>query len=390
MVVWVQYITNDTSSAITELVRYQNGERTSLTGSYAPTFFGNDKPSIQGNQMVWIANYRKFEGTSFVLAEVPQKEGDPEEIPAMYVALEGFSDQTFANLSDVNNGVLIYTNRGVVITNIVSGGTSTNQARRGPAGAVEINFWPGTGDVIRVSTDTRHDFAPSVWNGLVAWQKEKGWPFGWEIMMWETNHTWQITTNYYYDMAPVVQGRQMVWYGWDGYDFEIFLYDADQNQITQITSNRYDDVGPVIWDGTIAWEGFPAVEADIFMWKNGQTVKLSDNVEDDFNPHIWNGQVVWQSFDGDDFEIYLYDGSKTVKLTANNFDDVNPVVRDGVITWMGYEGNWDAEIYAWDGKQTVRLTENEIEDRDPKTADGRIVWTADDNGRSQVWLAEPQ
>lgn len=386
---WIEYITNDTASAITDLIRYQNGERVSMGADYAPTFYGNSKPLIQGTEIVWVANYRKFQNPSWILAEVPAQEDDAPEIPATYKAMgDERGAQWFINLADATNGMLVYTNNGVVITNILE--QTTNQVRRSPSGAAEINLWKGTGEVIRVTTDQRHDFAPSAWNGLVAWQKEKGWPFGWEIMMWETGHTWQITTNYYYDMAPVVQGRQMVWYGWDGYDFEIFLYDADKNETVQITSNRYDDVGPVIWDGVIAWEGYPAVEADIFMWKNGQINKLSDNVEDDFNPHIWNGQVVWQSFDGDDFEIYLYDGSKTIKLTANTYDDVNPDIRDGLVTWMGYEGNWDAEIYAWDGKQEKRLTENENEDRDPKTAGGRIIWTVENEGRSEVWLAEPQ
>lgn len=392
-VYWIAYDTNDTSSAITDLVRYQRGERVSMGVDRAIDFMANAKPTAQSNYVVWIADYRKFTPTSWILAQVPPKEGDPSEIPSQYKAFQDpvTKRQWLENLADSTNIILVtVTNNGIITTNFISEAYDVTNSSRHPSGIAEINLWTGTGEVVRVTTDTRNDFAPSVWGGLVSWQKARGWPFGWEIMMWETGQTWQITTNYYYDMAPVVQNRQMVWYGWDGYDFEIYLYDGDKNETIQITSNRFDDVGPVLWDGVIAWEGYPSVEADIFMWKNGQTTKLSDSVEDDVSPRIWNGQVVWQSFDGDDFEIYLYDGMKTVKLTQNNYDDVSPDIHDGVIAWMGYEGGWDAEIYAWDGAKIQRLTENEGEDRDPKTRGQRIVWFGENDGRNEIWLAEPQ
>ena len=392
-VYWISYNTNDTSSAITDLVRFKGSERTSMGTDQSDDFYANAKPLAQSNYVVWIANYRKSLNPSWILAQVPQKEGDPVEIPAQYKAFEdpATKRQWLENMSDSTNVTMVtVTNNGVITTNFVSESFDVSKYSRHPSGVTEINLWRGTGEIIRVTTDMRNDFAPSVWGGLVSWQKARGWPFGWEIMMWETGQTWQITTNYYYDMAPMVQNRQMVWYGWDGYDFEIYLYDADKNETVQITSNRFDDVGPVLWDGVIAWEGYPSVEADIFMWKNGQITKLSDSVEDDVSPRIWNGQVVWQSFDGDDFEIYLYDGLKTVKLTQNNYDDVNPDLHDGIITWMGYEGGWDAEIYAWDGAKIQRLTENEGEDRDPQTRGQRIIWFGENEGRNEIWLAEPQ
>ncbi len=395
LVAWIAYRTSDVSavSAITDIMVWNRGERTSLGQEHSAMFYGSALPQVNGQDMVWIANYRQFGEHSFVLAEVPDRDQGATEIPALYKAfVNDVGDQWFVNLSEATNGVIVYTNQGVVVTNIIGTGESNqDQLRRHPSGDTEINLWRGTGEVVRITTDRRNDYAPSVWNGLVSWQKAKGWPFGWEIMMWETGKTWQLTTNFYYDLAPVVQGRQIAWYGWDGYDFEIFLYDGADGSTIQITSNRYDDVGPVLWEGQIAWEGFPSVEGDIFLWKDGQVRKISDNIEDDFNPRIWNGQVVWQGFDGDDFEVYLYDGSKTVKVTSNNHDDVKPDLRDGLFVWMGYEGNWDAEIYAWEGKgDPVRLTDNDDEDRDPRTAGGRIVWQVESLGKHQIWLAEPR
>jgi hypothetical protein len=108
---------------------------------------------------------------------------------------------------------------------------------------------------------------------LIAWQKAKGWPFGWEIMIWSEGVQQQLTTNLYYDMGPKVQGQQLVWYGWDGHDFEIFLYDNAVGVTTQLTNNGYDDVSPSIWEGQVAWEAYPGADAEIFLWKDGKIRK---------------------------------------------------------------------------------------------------------------------
>lgn len=392
---WTQYNSNDIAGAITDLILWNAGERTSLGGENAANFYANAKPVLQGTSVAWVANYRKFAGTSWVLREVPTRDEGAAEIPALYkAAVTPGGSPLFINVAEMpgTNGTITVTNVTDGVTNLVESTVDvTNQVRRFPSGDSEINLWPGGGEIIRVTTDRRHDFAPSFWDRLVSWQKEKGFPFGWEIMVWDDGTTKQLTTNFYYDMAPRVYQRQVVWYGWDGYDFEIYLYNADSDTTVQITSNRFDDVGPVIWDNVIAWEGYPAVEADIFLYKDGQVTKISDNVEDDINPRVWNGQVVWQGFDGDDYEIYLYDGTKPIKVTGNDYDDTNPDIRDGLITWMGYVKNWDAEIMVWDGTgEPVQMTDNEEEDRDPKTAGRRVIWAVDRMGRSEIWLAEPK
>lgn len=394
MAVWLQYNTNDVSSSILDLMIHRNGTAENFTQETSD-FYGNTKPVVESNAIVWVASYRKFPDVpSWTLREVPTRdEGGATEIPALYeVHVSPSGEKLFVNVADTTGRVEVVTNDvGEVTTNYYPAAAVEEQIRRHPSGGAEINFWPGTGEVIRITADQRNDFEPSFSGRLLAWQKSKGFPFGWEIMVWDDGVTKQLTTNFYYDMAPKVHGRQVAWYAWDGYDFEIFLYDADKDTTTQITSNRYDDVAPVIWDGQIAWEGYPAIEADIFLYRDGAVTKISDNIEDDINPRIWNGQVVWQGFDGDDFEIYFYDGTKAIKVTKNDYDDTNPDLRDGIITWMGYQGNWDAEIFAWDGTgDPVQLTDNDDEDRDPRTAGRRIIWTADRSGNSQVWLATPK
>ena len=266
----------------------------------------------------------------------------------------------------------------------------------------EVCFWEdGNGPPLRISYDARNDLAASVGStGIVAYQKARGYPFGWEIMVWEAGQQFQLTTNFYYDMGPRVYEKSVVWYGWDGEDYEIFLYDHEAKTIEQITDNYFDDVSPEIWGATITWEGYPSAESDIYMWTrpDGNVRKITDNPEDDINSRIWKDIIVWQSFDADDFEIWLYEISTATsrKLTNNGYDDVQPHLRDGVITWMGYDENRDAEVFVGDlvngidRVEPVMLTDNEHEDRDPQTAGGRVVWLVDEVEKTRVLLAEPR
>lgn len=364
------------------------------------------RPQAFSNQLAWVAAFSNLlaeVGKRF--AEVPDRDVGAEELRALYSATEDGQNRPIlmpVPATNVQYYQRLATNaEGVVyITNVAETVTNSNEVRRLPSGPNELVFWTTTSTAKRITFDNRNDFSPSLWDGQMAWQKARGWPFGWEIFFWKDGVQKQLTTNFYYEMAPKVQGDQVVWYGWDGHDFEIYLYDLKAEKVMQITSNRFDDVAPVVWNGQIAWEGYEAAEADIWLYRdgkdtNGQPVKviskISNNPEDDINPRIWNGRVVWQGFDGDDFEIYQYDGVQTRKITANDYDDTNPDIRDDLVTWMGYKDNWDAEIFAWDGSNDpVQVTDNEQEDREPRTAGGRIAWQQDSGGKSRVFLATPK
>lgn len=450
---WSSQETIEAGEALSDIYIYKDGKTRALTTSRARHPLANIRPQVQSNTVVWVGNMEvSSRDIDWVFREVPAPERDTpvQEVPALYRAMQDDAGNQW--FEDIGSGPES-TNESAVAasvpedlgtpsaapvdtnapatavpdaaqapapqpdTNVVEGldiieppadsGYPTNELRRAPSGDTEICMWDGGDEIKRITRDNRDDLGPSVWGSLIAWQKAKGWPFGWEIMIWADGFRNQLTTNYYYDMAPKVHGPQVVWYGWDGHDFEIYLYDHTKGTTTQITSNQYDDVSPSIWDGVVAWEGYPGSDADIFMWKDGQTQKLSDNIEDDLNPKVWNGRVVWQGFDGDDFEIYLYDGEKTIKLTSNTYDDLNPDIADNMVCWMGYNDNWDAEIYAWDltgkpiraagkddeyrdNRNTGRLTFNDFEDRNPHTAAGRVIWQSDEDDKSIIYLAEPQ
>jgi beta propeller repeat protein len=379
---WSGYSTNATTPG-SDIFVYRGSQAENLTESQAAKLRDSVKPCVESNQIVWVAGCPGFaEDPYWTLREVPRDTNDIAEIDSRHAIR--FSEQG-------------YSIEPVAGTNEESSSAGTNapgalsSSTRQTSGETEIMQWSTDSEIRRLTRDYSADFAPSAWGDLVAYQKAKGWPFGWEIMIWQGGEHFQLTTNYYYDLAPKVQGDNVVWYGWDGHDFEIYLYDRKGPSITQITSNQYDDVSPSVWDGTVVWEGYAAVESDIFLWKEGTTTKISDNIEDDLNARIWNGQVVWQGFDGDDFEIYFYDGTKTTKLTSNLYDDTNPDIRDGIICWMGHFENWDAEIFVWDGgPNPVQVTDNDEEDRDPSTAGKRVVWHRDAAGRSVIFLAEPK
>ncbi len=389
---WITSKTNESELGTSDVASYQDGKLILVTEDNPLVVFGSVKPVIDSETAVWVAGYSKREFISWQLVEVPTRDEGAVELPALYRAEEiGGVQELVAINQNTNEFSATDTNNPTAEPQATAIG-ATNEIRRHPSGYDEVVFWQKGKDPIRITSDGRHDFAPSVSGRLISWQIEKGFPFGWEIMAWDDGKFVQLTTNFYYDMAPKVHKRQIVWYGWDGHDFEIFLHDRDKEETTQITSNQFDDVSPVIWDGAIAWEGYPAAESDVYFWKPGQEIrKISDNIEDDFNPRIWNGQVIWQGFDGDDYEIYFFDGEKTIKLTSNLYDDANPDLRDGLAVWIGNFDNWDAEIYAWDMKgDPLRLTDNEYEDRDPKTAGGRIVWQQEHDGFFGIFYAAPK
>ena len=260
------------------------------------------------------------------------------------------------------------------------------------SGDREIMVWRND-DTHRVTSDGYDDANPSADGNLVVWQRGRRWPFGWEIMLYDTvpMQFTQLTTNLFYDKGPRVHKGQVVWYGFDGANYQIQFYDHQTGDRRQITDSSYDNMVPIIEDGIIVWEGYPTLNADIYMWRAGETLKLGDNVDEDKNPRLWKGQVVWQGFDGDYFQIYHFDGTNTTQLTNTRYDNTHPDIRDGVITWMGFVDNFEPEIFVWTGgPDPVRLTNNDHHDQFPRTAGGRVVWEGRVDGVPHIFLAEPR
>lgn len=387
IIAWHGFEKNELEAFGKDIFTYIDGQTQNLSKDATEKKSANINPVVQDNRILWtttVSSYPRKGSYSWDLVDVIKKDPDaPGRDLGANMILINAAEQEFVPVNDPE------------VSSNYFGDAAPPPVGRTPSGNNELMYWDETEGVKRLTKDVRNDLAPHFHGDLVAWQKAKGWPFGWEIMVYDfkTDERFQLTTNYYYDMGPKVYGEQVTYYGWDGNDFEIFLYQHGVDGITQVTSNDYDDVSPVIWDGKIAWQGYKRVESDVYLYDGTNIQVISNNPDgDDISPSIWNGQVTWQGFDGDDFEIYLYDGELTVKLTENLFDDVNPSIKDDAVVWMGYADNWDPEIFAWLTKEQLMLqiTTNEVEDRMPQTAGGKLIWQADEETGSHIFLAEPK
>ena len=264
----------------------------------------------------------------------------------------------------------------------------------------ELLSWSAADGLTYETWDARNDFAVDEDGDLMAWQKAKAFPFGWEIMVRKGDERHQLTVNYYYDMAPKVHKDTVVWYGWDGNDYDIYRWDVGSTNITAVTSNQFNDVSPIIGEAGIVWESSASIEPHILFLPNGKDtpIQLSENVDADHKPAMAGKYIVWQGFDGTDYEIYLYDGTDVdadgngtvIQLTDNAYDDIEPALSGDHLVWMGYHDNWDAEIFLHDLKssQTSRLTDNDVEDRLPKTGGGIIAWETIGKTSSEIHVAK--
>ena len=262
----------------------------------------------------------------------------------------------------------------------------------GKAGDIAV-YRPESG-IERISPGTRHFCFPVMSAAGIAFQCARGWPYGYEMLVWRPGATnlLQITTNYFYVLNPDIHENELVFQGWDGDDYEIFLYHFDTDRIEQLTNNQFDDISPVVWNGHVAWVAHPTVTAEIFYMADGVIRKISEGTEDNAAPSIWEDKVVWQGYDDTDLEIYYFNGRRTIKLTSNTWDDMAPKIREGLIAWMSYVDNWDAEIMAFDlgDNIAVQLTNNEFEDSYPQTAAEKIVWQTIRADGSTIQMAEPK
>lgn len=434
-----------------KIFAYVQGQRQRLTDNTFWAQAANTRPQAFGDRILWQTTRDPSAGigdkVDFVLQEVPDAIRDAQfpELPAFFAALDKPADNPgdersnfnldpsmqryegpFSNIYEWAQAYYFRNGGSNEVSKLVEQMLATNKtgaikdtrvyspsyfdvspkARRKTTEHGEICQWTQEKGVEWLTSDFRMDVGVHADGDLIAWQRAKGFPFGWEIMVRHGLERFQITTNFYYDLGPVVTGDNVIWYGWDGSDYEIYRWNLQTKLTTQVTTNDYDDVSPVAHGDLIAWEGYPTVEAEIYTHnlKTGDTLKISKGLEDDLNPVVFDGKVVWQGFDGDDFELWIWDSNAEVfdettkkkvgkvdRLTDNAYDDVNPSLRDGLLVWMGYADNWDAEIFAYDlaSKERKQVTENDYEDKEPRTAKGLIVWQADTGKSSEIYLASP-
>jgi hypothetical protein len=373
---------------------WQNGQVRNVTKDQPDIAGRSQQPIASGDAVLFLAWYKESAagGYPFTLS-LPPKTEEMRQMEADYPTL--FDPPLPAPISAVEAA----DTNGPPPESAPTAATAETQEfapyqtwrGSGKAGDIAI-YRPGNG-IERITPGTRHFCAPAMSSAGIAFQCARGWPYGYEMLVWRpgTTNLIQITTNYYYALNPNIHGNELVFQGWDGNDYEIFRYRFDLDQLEQITNNQFDDIAPVVWNGRVAWVAHPTVNAEIFYLVDGAIRKISEGTQDNAAPAIWNDKVVWQGYDDTDLEIYYFNGRRAIKLTSNTWDDMAPQIRDGLITWMSYVDNWDAEIMAFDLSDNiaVQLTNNEFEDSFPQTAGEKIVWQAIGADGTSIQLAEP-
>lgn len=377
-----------------DIYLWKDGQVQNVTAEDVRITGRSQQPMAVGDSVLFLAWFKDDAtgGYPFIL-RTPEKTDEMKRMEADYPTL--FDPPETAYLSELKaaDTNALPEPAPPAETNAISDNTQRQMWRgSGKAGDVAV-YRPGSG-VERISPGTRHFCSPVMSEAGVAFQCARGWPYGYEMLVWRpgaTNLT-QISTNYFYVLNPDIHGNELVFQGWDGDDYEIFLYRFDTGQIEQLTNNQFDDIAPVVWNGRVAWIAHPTVASEIFYLADGVIRKISEGTADNAAPSIWDGKVVWQGYDDTDLEIYYFNGRRTIKLTSNTWDDMSPKIRDGLIAWMSYVDNWDAEIMAFDLSDNiaVQLTNNEFEDAFPQTASEKIVWQATGAEGTTIQLAEPQ
>ena len=291
LVAWSASTTNDLDFTASALVVWQEGETREISAGHPDRHAEQIRPRVWGNQIVWGSSYPEhWSGIpSWVLIDVPDQHTPYPELNAQW-RVTRVTDNTGGGTGDVTQVFELIRDDDEEDDDL------PRRVHRQPSGDKEILFWPGEGEFQRITWDTRNDINPTIGDGILSWQKAKGFPFGWEIMVYEieSGERWQITTHFFYDMGPQAFGNLVTWYGWDGEDYEIYLYDHSDKSITQVTDNRFDDESPRIWGERIVWEAFAPVEPDVYFWSRpeGKVRRISRNVEQDVNPRIWENYVV--------------------------------------------------------------------------------------------------
>ena len=363
---------------------WRNGQARNITGEDARIAGRSERPLVFRDSVVFTARFRDDAdgGYPFQLSIPPKT----EEMLKMQMDYPDLFDPPVSarEASESLTNAPAAADPGDAASTNAAPDVNTPQSERGwrnSGKAGDIAVYRLDGDIDRITPGTRHFSIPVMSDSGIAFQCARGWPYGYEMLVWPTGATnlVQITTNYFYVLNPDIHGNELVFQAWDGDDYEIFLFRFDTREIKQITNNQFDDIAPVVSAGEIAWVAHPAITPEIFhMTADGTIRKISEGTQDNAAPCIWNGRVVWQGYDETDLEIYYFNGRRTIKLTSNTWDDMTPRIGDGVIVWMSYVDNWDSEIMVLDLSDNiaVQLTDNETEDSFPQTAGEKIVWQA--------------
>lgn len=196
MVVWQGSEKSDVGGTSADIYKYKDGQANSITREMLWPLSADVHPQVQSNTIVWQTTYNvKPRDVSWILREVPTRDDGYPELWALprYTGnnkvdpnKEPDAQDWSDTVSNVAQAAHFYEQ--LEGTDTTAPSTNDLKFRRHPSGDNEICIWhDGDAQIQRITEDYRNDLSPSFWGDLVAWQKAKAWPFGWEIMVWDTS-----------------------------------------------------------------------------------------------------------------------------------------------------------------------------------------------------------
>ncbi len=182
----------------------------------------------------------------------------------------------------------------------------------------------------------------------------------------------------WHSLAPTTHDGYVTWAAYDGNDYEIFLW--KDGETIQITDNDTDDYEPQVHNGQISFTGEVDGVMDVYFWNGTSTENISNGssvYQLNQDSYLWNSKIVWSRWDYDtnNYQIFYYDGANMTQIT--NYEtgkySFEPVLLENEIAWHSWDGN-DWEIFFYDGNQITQITDNEIDDLEVSYYENMLTW----------------
>lgn len=235
----------------------------------------------------------------------------------------------------------------------------------------EIYYYDG-GQPIHLTKDTDEDYFPNIHNDKIVWGAEN------TIIIYDINTASyvnpQASLDYLSDIK-IYNGQVIM----SRYDFDLGnIYFYDGSVINRLSSG----ICPDLHNGMAVWS---INNQGIFIYDGKQQpYNISDNGH---CPKIHNSQVVWLGFNGVSSDIYLYKDLNTIQITNNNNAKDYVDIHDGKIVWQeDIDGEYNYEIFLYDGETVKQITDNDFADYKPSIHNNQIAWVANE----KVFITSPE
>ncbi len=270
------------------------------------------------------------------------------------------------------------------------------------SGDLEILFWDGKDTIYNISSnDASNEYEPSFDGRNICWRTYSC--VGSECTGMIYTCTGQLIASYnlgpynsqsgyppsWHSLAPTIHNGYITWAAYDGNDYEIFLW--KDGETIQITDNDTNDYEPQLYNGQISFTGEVNGVMNIYFWDGTSIENISNSsttYQKNQDSHLWDGKIVWSGWvngtggNKGSFQIFYYDGAQTIQISdyENSRHSFEPVLFENEIAWHWWDGH-DWEILFYDGNQITQMTNNEVDDLEASLHENMLTWHRFKEGR---------